>query len=86
MLRAASKFLHSGVKNEISLQKCMNISTTASQLSTAAKIPDPQVNPDILYTGVSKFGIFSSEIKTKTKTKNVKYFIDEIVLVSSKII
>lgn len=58
MLRAANKLFHTGVKNEISLQKCMKISTTASQLVTAGKIPDPHVNPDILYTGVSKNKVF----------------------------
>lgn len=60
MLRAANKLFHCGVKNEISLQKCMNISTTASRLATAEKIPDPHINPDILYTGVSRNKVFLS--------------------------
>lgn len=51
MLRAASSVLRAS-SNTAHLQQCMKISTTKTAYLAAAATPQPQTNPDILYTGV----------------------------------
>lgn len=50
MLRAANSVLRAG-SNPIQWQQCMKISSTKAAYFAAAA-PQPQTNPDILYTGV----------------------------------
>lgn len=54
MLRAATTLLRAN-SNAAQWQQLMNISTTKSAYLAAAGTPQPQTNPDILYTGVSRF-------------------------------
>lgn len=56
MLRAVSSAFRTGL-NPFQLQQCMNISTTKTAYFAAA-LPQPQTNPDILYTGVSLLMLF----------------------------
>lgn len=51
MLRAAASVLRSNL-NAAQWQQCMRISTTKTAHLAAASIPEPQTNPDVLYTGV----------------------------------
>lgn len=51
MLRAATSVLRAS-SNAAQLQQCMKISTSKSAYLAAAATPQPQTNPDILYTGV----------------------------------
>lgn len=51
MLRAATSVLRSS-SNAAQLQQCMKLSTTKSAYLAAAATPQPQTNPDVLYTGV----------------------------------
>lgn len=51
MLRAATSVLRAS-SNAAQLQQCMKISTSESTYLAAAATPQPQTNPDVLYTGV----------------------------------
>lgn len=51
MLRVTSSVLRAGF-NQFQLQQCMKISTTKAANLAAVSSPQPQTNPDILYTGV----------------------------------
>lgn len=54
MLRAATSVFRVGA-NSAQWQQCMKISSSKTAYLAAAATPQPQINPDILYTGVSTF-------------------------------
>lgn len=55
MLRVATSVLRAG-SNLNQWQQCMKISSSKAAYFAAA-VPQPQTNPDILYTGVSTISI-----------------------------
>lgn len=53
MLRVPAGVLLRANANAGKWQQCMKLSTTKIVNSAAAATPEPQINPPILYTGVS---------------------------------